>query len=116
MEWEVKAPIIYKDDNKNDDDDINDSDSNGISEIDDYEDDNKNDDDDINDSDGNGIREIDVYSDDNETYEDNNKDTISKSDDYSNDDDSLGFRFIRESHRSYVTHWRPRSAKTNPQH
>ena len=82
MEWEVGAPIIYEDDNENDDDDINDSDGNDISEIDDYEDDNnENDDNDINDSDGNDISEID-------DYEDDNKDTISKNDDHSNDDDS----------------------------
>ena len=50
MEWEVGAPIIYEDDNEIDDGDINDSDGNGICEIDDYEDYNENDDDDIADS------------------------------------------------------------------
>jgi len=59
MEWEVGAPIIYEDDNENDFDDINDSDGNDISEIDDYEDDNnESDDDDINDSDGNEAKSM----------------------------------------------------------
>ena len=49
-------------------DGINDSDGNGISEINDH------------------LSEIDNHSDDNETYEDNNKDALSESDDHSNDD------------------------------
>ena len=59
MEWEVGAPIIYEDDNENDFDDINDSDGNDISEIDDYEDDNKD-----------TISKNDDHSNDDDSYED----------------------------------------------